>query len=753
MEHSGCEEVWSSRGVAHSSASSSAIFPIRKRRFPHGSAPQETELLRGRRHRRDTEVALHLAIRDNCLQCIGLIPAEWRKELWYYFGAACPRYQGRHVDNLSFLHLPHFEMSSNESSTGSSSSPLSTAPTSPPQWNLEIDEAGDKPVGQLEDFSRWRPSYHLMAPNGWMNDPCAPGYDPETGLYHVSFQWNPNGPDWGDIAWGSATSCDLITWTVNEKPSLSPDTPYDGKGVFTGCFIKGQDGSLNYAYTSVSALPIHHTIDHPKGIESLSLARSIDGGKTWAKIAGNPILPSEPKHLDVTGFRDPYVATWPSMSRFLGLDPEITLFGIISGGIRDITPTTFLYSINRSDLNKWDYIGPLTSFGLNLRPSRWSGDLGRNWEVTNFLTLKDDLDPTVTRDLLIMGTEGCLSGSSKSPTPALGSQTAAVGPSRPIRGQLWMSGSLQMGKRNNVSGTVDMTYNFGGHLDHGCFYAANGFFDPISDSQIVWGWIGEDDLCDELRHRQGWSGTLSMPRKIFLQTIPNVVGASSSKLGSITSIELACDSHGSSTVRTLASRPFRPLVEALRCGPNVLRSEIERSSPAGKHFCIKQVHTSRWELDCSFKVSRANSKVGFSVGHSAGMFNVERDLPLNAHLTTSSDFVKSTTVTFDQASESIMIDRPAFPGTNSDEQINSSSENAPHTLFTTRDPATGIETTENLHIQAWRDNSVMEVFINGRTAISTRLYAADETFGIQFFADDDETELLGAVLYDNISTA
>src|ERR1700753_547094 len=39
-------------------------------------------------------------------------------------------------------------------------------------------------------FLRWRPIYHLQAPSGWMNDPCAPGYDPRTGLYHLFFQWN-----------------------------------------------------------------------------------------------------------------------------------------------------------------------------------------------------------------------------------------------------------------------------------------------------------------------------------------------------------------------------------------------------------------------------------------------------------------------------------------------------------------------------------------------------------------------------------
>src|ERR1700733_5911286 len=69
-------------------------------------------------------------------------------------------------------------------------------------------------------FLRWRPMYHMIASNAWMNDPCAPGFDPATGLYHLSFQWNPRRNiygkvAWGSITWGHATSKDLIHWTVS----------------------------------------------------------------------------------------------------------------------------------------------------------------------------------------------------------------------------------------------------------------------------------------------------------------------------------------------------------------------------------------------------------------------------------------------------------------------------------------------------------------------------------------------------------
>lgn len=499
---------------------------------------------------------------------------------------------------------------SRQSSTASSQSVVTQLTSPEPS-----DDFRAKDIGSTAAFRAWRPSYHFIAPTGWMNDPCAPGYDPKTGLYHVSYQANPKSADWGDISWGSATSPDMIVWTFSEQPSLSPDAPYDGKGVFTGCMIHGKDGSLNYAYTSVSALPIHHTLAHPKGSESLSLATSHDGGKTWEKAASNPILPSEPEHLDVTGWRDPFVSKWPNMANMLGVDANHTLFGIISGGIRDVTPTTFLYAINAHDLAQWKYVGPLASFGLNLRPSRWSGDLGRNWEVTNFCTLQDQDDPSVSRDFLVMGTEGCLPDSP-------GSKSISTGPTRPLRGQLWMSGSLRPSKESPISGPITLDYGFGGHLDHGCLYAANSFFDPTTKKQIVWGWITEEDLCADFRHRQGWSGLLALPREIRIQTLQHVIGAWNSELADVTSIEREYDSHGSYTVRTLASQPLQSVIDGLRKGASVRRARLARQlvGSSGRDLALTsdEIRSTQWELDCSFRVSRRCKNIGFSLVHSRG---------------------------------------------------------------------------------------------------------------------------------------
>lgn len=518
------------------------------------------------------------------------------------------------------------DLSSSSSPSSSSSSPCLTPASShggtSPDESLDTTRAKAL-VTPDDQFNRWRPSYHLQARTGWMNDPCAPCYDPKTGLYHVYFQWNPKSADWGDISWGSATSKDMVTWTLAEKPTLSPDMPYDCKGVFTGCMLAGVDETLTCFYTSVSHLPIHYTLPHPHGCESLSMASSRDGGQTWQKFDQNPILSSEPEDLQVSGWRDPFIAPWPQVCQILGRDQETTLFGLIAGGIPNVTPTAFLYAIDKKDITKWEYIGPLFYETPNIRLSRWSGDLGKNWEVANFLTLMDEQDESVQRDLLFMGTEGCLASDEAQSVAAV---TPAVGPTRPLRQQLWMSGDLVPTESDRPKSGVALKYTFGGHLDYGCMYAANSFYDPVSKKTLIWGWITEEDLCDELRAAQGWSGIISLPRELFLQTTHHVVGACASPLSSITSFETTQDKYGSFTMRTLATRPAQSVVNRLRlqatarhARPGPLAGMQAATSLA---FASGQVSNTRWNLECSIKVSKTTETVGLVVLHSPGKYEL-----------------------------------------------------------------------------------------------------------------------------------
>jgi beta-fructofuranosidase len=488
--------------------------------------------------------------------------------------------------------------------------------------NLEHVESQSNQVTTIDDL-KWRPAFHINAPSGWLNDPCGLGYDPSTGLYHVSFQWNPKGNDWGNVSWGNSTSYDMVSWKTSPEPRLTPSTDYDRCGIFTGCLeptdIDGSSGALTCIYTSVKDLPIHFTLPYVHGCESLSLAVSHDGGLTWNRLDCNPILPGPPRHLQVTGWRDPFVGPWRRSTR--SSEPASDeLYGFISGGIVGETPAVFVYTVNAKDLRDWKFIGCLVDVGLNFRPSRWSGDFGVNWEVANMVDLTDEKDG-VSRTFLIVGAEGC--NQPESDTITMNGRRTRAQAARLPRQQLWMSlkGKTPISDECNESSSKSTlaSYSFAGIFDHGCYYAANSFYDPLTGRHVVYGWVTEEDLPDNLRHAQGWSGVISLPRTVELQVLHNVVGARSSDLQTITSFEKEANSRGTYTVRTLGIRPDDRLKKLRAKATRFTLQNLDLPFNCSVSPVIP-LASSRWEGKVRFAVSKKCTRVGIQIAHSAGMY-------------------------------------------------------------------------------------------------------------------------------------
>ena len=586
-------------------------------------------------------------------------------------------------------------------------------------------------------FLRWRPMYHMIASNAWMNDPCAPGFDPATGLYHLSFQWNPRRNiygkvAWGSITWGHATSKDLIHWTVSGNPSIKPSAWYDQEGCFTGCMIPtgidGTPGVLTIMYTGVNKLPLHYTLPYQQGAETLNLAQSWDGGTTWRKCKSNPIHPEPPVGLTVSGWRDPYVAPWPSLDRAMGrVDNEETLYGIISGGIKGRTPTAFLYAVNKTDLTQWIYVCPLVDLGLNHIISRWSGDMGVNWECANFMTFTDTEDKT-SRDFIVVGGEGSRTSKPHSAFAEYPQQVTNF--PREARSLQWMCGTLRQVQSNDGNIVPKMDYVTGGRFDHGCLYGVNTFFDPVTSKHIAWGWITEEDLPQNLIDRQNWSGLLSLPRELSLQCLRHVRGALVSNLNDITSIEIEPISGRTCTVRTLGISPARHL-EGLRQSTQevALPGPVSLTSPGQSSL---DIHSCRFELSATLSVSDTCSRIGLSIFH-----------------TKEQDPAFATTIYLTPATETLTIERPN--STHIDSAINTAPENAPFTLFTFA--TMNGDVRENLEIRTWFDESVLEVFANDRCTFATRIYPATKRcWGVRFWAEDEmrASQLIQARAWDGL---
>ncbi|KAJ5675925.1 Glycoside hydrolase family 32 [Penicillium macrosclerotiorum] len=516
------------------------------------------------------------------------------------------------------------------------------------------------------------------------------------------------------MSWGHAVSSDLISWEKYSMPALTPSAEYDCRGIFTGCLsatdLHGNfSGALTALYTSVRHLPIHYTLPYTTGSESLSLAVSGDGGKTWERQSCNPILPGPPQGLSVTGWRDPYLTNWARQQPDHPSNCQAPLYGFISGGIVGHGPNIFVYTVNPTDLRQWQYAGPLVSVGSNFHPSRWSGDFGLNWEVGNFTTLSNDLGHS--RDFAIMGAEGCLRSENSDWT-----RPGSARERRSARSLLWMS--VNSTEENNDEALSK--YNFGGIFDHGCLYAANSFWDAQTSQRIVYGWVTEEDLPDGPRHSQGWSGMISLPRVIRLLSLERVKKARNSPLESITSIEVMRDpAHPDTfTIHTLGISPESRLAN-LREGAKVrelqdLPFPTKLASPVDSNLPL----TNRWELEAEVSVGQLCQRVGIEIAHNI-------------------DFSHCTTLAWDPCNETFTVHRPPVE----DKEINHGYESAPHTLFTLVNEQ-GEEVEETLHVHAFFDKSVLEVFVNGRTVITTRIYSpSDQCFGIRFIAEANENSL------------
>ena len=154
-----------------------------------------------------------------------------------------------------------------------------------------------------------RPQFHFTSRQNWLNDPN--GLVFYKGEYHLFFQHNPEGNEWGNMTWGHAVSRDLSRW--NQLPhALEPDgmgTMFSGSAIVdvndTTGFTNGKEKSLVAIYTAAGS-----TSPRSQGQPfTQCLAYSNNRGRTWKKYARNPIL----KHI-VGSNRDPKV-TWHEQTR------------------------------------------------------------------------------------------------------------------------------------------------------------------------------------------------------------------------------------------------------------------------------------------------------------------------------------------------------------------------------------------------------------------------------------------------------
>ncbi|KAF2501800.1 Arabinanase/levansucrase/invertase [Lophium mytilinum] len=542
-------------------------------------------------------------------------------------------------------------------------------------------------MGNNSLFTRWRPIAHFLPPAGWMNDPCGSMYDPTRDIYHLFYQWHPKHVNWGNISWGHATSKDLITWEDvggwhdqdAQALGTGPVGKYNGLGIFSGTAqpvnLHGeQDGTLLAFYTSVSYLPTSWSIPYHRGTESQSIAMSSDGGVTWQEYPGNPIITEVPGDWNITGWRDPFVEPWPAMDALLD-QSEPHYYAVFGSGIKGVGPRIPFYSAPASDLTSWTFLGALwepadnSSLGSVLE----TGSYGFNFEVSGFFSLEDSTG--AQHYFTNMGSEG-----------------GNVSFHESAHWALWNEGVVT--RRDN--GSAQFTPVSGSAADWGLLYALTSFNDTKNHRRVQWGWAPEDEGSFSI-NQQGFQGCMALPRELFVHEVAGVVDDSSTTPGSSHFVK---KSDGTYTAYTLGARPLSDVVTGLRKGSKSVKFPIgacSSSKIAGKG-------SSHMELAATFNDFKGMA--GLTVAASPGgkeytniyydssnhTLNVDR-----SHSSTIVEFANSTVVGYFR----------------------------PYTLA-----ATGVE---SITMSVFLDGSLLEVYVNGRFALTTRIYPSREdstNFGV-----------------------
>ena len=184
-----------------------------------------------------------------------------------------------------------------------------------------------------------RPTYHVLPPANWVNDPNGPIY--YKGYYHLFYQQNPYGDDWGNMHWGHVRSKDLAHW--ERMPIALWPSKRDGEEhVFSGCATVNPLGELMIFYTSIG----------PRDPEQWAAVPDSDDLSLWKKHPANPIM-TETLHgkTKVSEWRDPFV-----------FRSEGRTFMVLGGNLNENKGGQGVVNVYRADdpeLTKWSYLGVL----------------------------------------------------------------------------------------------------------------------------------------------------------------------------------------------------------------------------------------------------------------------------------------------------------------------------------------------------------------------------------------------------------
>ncbi|KML59574.1 levanase [Burkholderia cepacia] len=322
---------------------------------------------------------------------------------------------------------------------------------------------------------QWRPALHYSPQRNWMNDPNGLVYD--NGRYHLFYQYNPVGQDWGNMSWGHATSTDLVHWREQPVAMRANAT----EEIFSGSIVADTHNTSGLGAPGQAPLVALYTSvykagsGHAPGTQAQSLAYSVDHGTTWRPYAHNPVLTLDPES---TQFRDPKVSWYAPGRHWL---------------MTTVVADAHVVKLYRSDdLIHWSF---LSDFTLPDVPHA-----GALWEMPDLVPLPVDGDPRHIKWVLIVNVN---------PWSIAGGS-----------GAMYFVGNFDgrtfVPDRVAPAGSDPARFRW---VDHGAdFYAAGTFSGAPGARPVAIAWMSNWDYAAKVPTTP-WRGATTLPRELSLKTI------------------------------------------------------------------------------------------------------------------------------------------------------------------------------------------------------------------------------------------
>ena len=297
-----------------------------------------------------------------------------------------------------------------------------------------------------------RPKYHYAAAANWLSDPN--GLVHWNDEWHLFYQYNPHGEDWGHMSWGHAVSRDLAQWE-----ELPPALTGDELGmIFSGSAVIDHTNTAGFGAEAMVAIYTSATCTPQR--QTQSLAWSNDHGRSWHKNAGNPVLDA-----GLADFRDPNVFWHAPSERWIM--------------VVALSDQNRVLIYGSGDLKAWEELSGISGAEAP----------GHLWECPLLIELPVEGE-AVTRWLFKIDV---LSGA-------------------PGSGAIYRTGTFD-GQRFQPDSQGWLALD--GGTD---FYAAIAWHEPRDElGRPLWiGWLGNHAYQAQLP-LQGWRGAMSLPRRLSLR--------------------------------------------------------------------------------------------------------------------------------------------------------------------------------------------------------------------------------------------